>query len=190
GRHEEIAKKIAFIASTPSAMEAMPGLAGRLADHGRRDIRNEAATAEPGASARAGETAAALVHVRGGAGSEPAHSLAPRGERAGPAEQLLRDLRINRIFEGSTEIMRQMIAREAVDAHLSVAGDLMDPSADSAAKARALAKAGGFYASWLPGLVVGEGQRPGAFGEFGPLAGHLRFTERAARRLARSTFYG
>ncbi len=83
-----------------------------------------------------------------------------------------------------------MIAREAVDAHLSVAGDLIDPSADGAAKARALARAGGFYASWLPGLVVGEGQRPGAFGEFGPLAGHLRFTERAARRLARSTFYG
>src|SRR5690606_31126562 len=190
GRHEEIAKKIAFIASTTYAMEAMLELAGRLADDGRRDIRIEAAIAKLWASERAWEIADELVQIRGGRGYETADSLAARGERGVPAEQLLRDLRINRIFEGSTEIMHLMIAREAVDAHLSVAGDLIDPSADSAAKARALAKAGGFYASWLPGLVVGEGQRPGAFGEFGPLAGHLRFTERAARRLARSTFYG
>ncbi|MFW5416062.1 acyl-CoA dehydrogenase family protein [Nocardiopsis sp. CNT-189] len=190
GRHEEIAKKIAFIASTAYAMEAMVELAGRLADDGRRDIRIEAAIAKLWASERAWEIADELVQIRGGRGYETADSLAARGERGVPAEQLLRDLRINRIFEGSTEIMHLMIAREAVDAHLSVAGDLIDPDADGAAKARALAKAGGFYASWLPGLVVGEGQRPGAFGGFGPLAGHLRFTERAARRLARSTFYG
>jgi hypothetical protein len=106
-----------------------------------------------------------------------------------PAEQVLRDLRINRIFEGSTEIMHLLIAREAVDAHLSVAGDIISPDADAAAKARAVADAGKFYARWLPTLTVGQGQLPTSFAEFGPLATHMRFAERSSRKLARATFY-
>ncbi|HWO68388.1 MAG TPA: acyl-CoA dehydrogenase, partial [Umezawaea sp.] len=77
----------------------------------------------------------------------------------------------------------------AVDAHLSVAGDIIDPDADRGRKAKAAAKAGGFYAKWLPTLVVGKGQVPGSFAEFGPLATHLRFVERSSRKLARHTFY-
>jgi hypothetical protein len=105
-------------------------------------------------------------------------------------EQVVRDLRINRIFEGSSEIMKLLIAREAVDAHLSAAGDLANPKADLRQKAKAAAGASGFYAKWLPQLVFGEGQRPTAFHEFGNLAKHLRFVERSSRKLARNTFYG
>src|SRR6185295_6710030 len=100
-----------------------------------------------------------------------------------------RDLRINRIFEGSTEIMHLAIAREAVDAHLSVAGDIIDPDAAVKQKAKAMGKAGGFYAKWLPTLTVGKGQLPNGYGEFGPLARHLRYVERSSRKLARETFY-
>ncbi|NYH52130.1 hypothetical protein HNR06_001719 [Nocardiopsis arvandica] len=190
GRHEEVAKKISYIAATTYAMEAMLDLASQMADDKRNDIRIEAAIAKLWASEHAYTIADELVQIRGGRGFETADSLAARGERGVPAEQLLRDLRINRIFEGSTEIMHLLIAREAVDAHLSVAGDIIDPEADRADKARALARASGFYARWLPTLAVGQGQVPSAFTGFGPLAAHLRYVERTCRRLARSTFYG
>ncbi|MBQ1081136.1 MULTISPECIES: acyl-CoA dehydrogenase family protein [unclassified Nocardiopsis] len=189
GRHEEVARKLSFITATSYAMEAVLDLTGRMADDGRHDIRIEAALAKLWTSEMAHRVADELVQVRGGRGYETAGSLAARGERGVPAEQVLRDLRINRIFEGSTEIMRLLIAREAVDAHLSVAGDLVDPDTSRSEKARAAVRASGFYARWLPTLVVGRGQVPSAFQEFGPLAAHLRFVERASRRLARSTFY-
>ena len=189
GEHEAVAGKVAFIAATAYGLEAMLDLATELADAGRTDIRIEAALAKLYGSEMAWLIADELVQIRGGRGYETAESLAARGERGVPAEQILRDLRINRIFEGSTEIMHLLIAREAVDTHLAVAGDIIDPEADPRSKARAAAKAGKFYARWLPTLVTGKGQLPTSFTEFGPLAKHLRYVERAGRRLARSTFY-
>jgi len=189
GEHEAVAGKVAFIAATAYGLEAMLDLATELADAGRTDIRIEAALAKLYGSEMAWLIADELVQIRGGRGYETAESLAARGERGVPAEQILRDLRINRIFEGSTEIMHLLIAREAVDTHLAVAGDIIDPEADPRSKARAAAKAGKFYARWLPTLVTGKGQLATSFTEFGPLAEHLRYVERAGRRLARSTFY-
>ncbi|WP_433608166.1 acyl-CoA dehydrogenase family protein [Prescottella agglutinans] len=190
GEHGAVAAKVSFIAATTFALEAVLELSGQMADEGRNDIRIEAALAKLWASEMACQIADDLVQIRGGRGYETAASLAARGERAVPAEQLMRDLRINRIFEGSSEIMRLLIAREAVDAHLSAAGDLADPKADLQHKAKAALGASGFYAKWLPHLVSGKGQLPNSYSEFGSLATHLRFVERSARKLARSTFYG
>lgn len=188
-KHEAVGAKISFIAATTFALEAVVDLSSQMADENRNDIRIEAALAKLYGSEMGWLIADELVQIRGGRGFETADSLAARGERAVPAEQLLRDMRINRIFEGSTEIMHLLIAREAVDAHLSVAGDLIDPDKTLADKGRAAAKAGGFYARWLPKLVAGPGQLPRTYQEFGMLAGHLRYVERTSRKLARSTFY-
>lgn len=188
-KHEAVGGKMAFMAATTFALEAVVDLSSQMADEDRNDIRIEAALAKLFGSEMAWQMADDLVQIRGGRGYETAASLAARGEKGIPAEQLLRDMRINRIFEGSTEIMHLLIAREAVDAHLSVAGELIDPEATFADKRKAALAAGGFYARWLPKLVAGAGQLPNAYAEFDNLAPHLRYVERTARKLARSTFY-
>ncbi len=191
GKHEAVAAQVADIAGLAFGIEAVLELSSVLADEKRNDIRIEAAIAKLYGSEMGWRVLDELVQIRGGRGFETAESLQRRGERPVPAEQFLRDMRINRIFEGSSEIMRLLIAREAVDEHLSVAGDIIDPDADLGDKAKAAAQATAFYARWLPTLVAGRGNTPTAYGdEFGSLAEHLRFVERASRRMARNTFAG
>src|SRR3954449_9975534 len=189
GKHDAVAQKNAFIAASAFGLEAMLDVASRLADDQTHDIRIEAAIAKLYGSELAWKVLDELIQVRGGRGYETAESLKARGEKPVPAEQALRDMRINRIFEGSTEIMHLLIAREAVDQHLKVAGDILEPETPLQDKARGAVAASAFYAKWLPKLVVGEGVKPHAYDEFGDLAHYLRYVERSSRRLARSTFY-
>src|SRR5512135_3558834 len=190
GVHDAIAQKLAFITATAFALEAVIDVSGRLADDKRSDIRIEAALAKLYGSEMSWRVVDELLQIRGGRGYETAESLKRRGERPIPVEQMFRDLRIQRVFEGSTEIMHLLIAREAVDHHLQVAGGLLEPGLPWSDKSKLAAKAGRFYATWFVGLTVGKGLIPTAYDEFGPLAKHLRFIERSARRLARTTFYG
>ena len=162
-----------------------------LADDDRNDIRIEAALVKLYGSEMAWQMADELMQIRGGRGYETADSLAARGEKAIGVEQLLRDLRINRIFEGSTEIMHLLIAREAVDQHLSVAGDIIDPDADLGRKA----KAGAARRRVLRPLAADARGRQGSDPRWVRASTarwpqHVRFVERASRRLARETFYG
>ncbi len=190
GEHDEVAQRIAFIAATAFGLEAMLDVASRLADEKRNDVRIEAALAKLYGSEMGWRVIDELMQVCGGRGFETAASLQARGLRGVPVEQVMRDMRVNRIFEGSTEIMHLIIAREAMDEHLRAAGDLMEPELPIDRKAKALGKAGAFYAGWYPKLAVGRGQAPRSYASYGELAGEMRFVERASRKLARSTFYG
>jgi alkylation response protein AidB-like acyl-CoA dehydrogenase len=189
-KHEVIGQRIADMAATGFAMDSVARLAAEMADRGGYDIRLEAAAAKEWNTVRAWELADQTLQIRGGRGYETESSLAGRGEAPIGVERMMRDLRINLIFEGSSEIMHLFMAREAVDKHLEVAGALIDPRRAAAEKRAALPGVAAFYARWYPmlwlrGLVV-----PGRFGEFGALARHLRFVERSARRLARASFHG
>ena len=188
GTHDPVAQKLAFLAGTAFGLDALVDVSSRLADDKRNDFRVEAALAKLYASEMGWQAVDTMIQIRGGRGYETAESLKARGEKPIPAEQMLRDMRINRIFEGSTEIMHLLIAREALDQHLAVAGDILDPKTAMNDKAKAAVGAAKFYAGYLPTLVTGEGQKPKGYEpEFGPLAKHLRYVERHSRKLARST---
>jgi len=187
GKHDAVAQKVAFIAATAFGLEAMLDVSSRLADDKKSDIRIEAAIAKLYGSEMGWKVVDELMQIRGGRGFETAESLKARGEKPIPTEQLMRDMRINRIFEGSTEIMHLLIAREALDKHLEVAGDIIEGDGDLKEKAKLVPQAAKFYASYVPSLLFGEGRKPGSFEEFGPLAEHVRFVERSSRKLARTT---
>jgi alkylation response protein AidB-like acyl-CoA dehydrogenase len=189
GKHEAIAHKLGAMAATAFAMEAVADLASDMADRSGYDIRLEAAAAKEWNTVAAWNIVDDALEIRGGRGYESERSLASRGEVPIGIERMMRDSRVNRIFEGSSEIMHLFMAREAVDKHLEIAGALIAPHERSMAKLAAAARSFRFYAAWFPRLFIG-GRGRKRFRAFGPLAFHVRFIERTSRRLARSIFYG
>src|SRR5881296_3038661 len=189
-RHEAIAHRIADMAATTFAMDSVSKLASAMADRGGYDIRLEAAAAKEWNTVRAWEIADATLQIRGGRGYETESSLKGRGEYPIPVERVMRDVRINLIFEGSSEIMHLFMAREAVDKHLQVAGAFIDPKKSAGEKFAVVPKILAYYVQWYPPLWLrGLGTRF-RYGDWGRLAPHVRAVDRGCRKLARESFHG
>jgi alkylation response protein AidB-like acyl-CoA dehydrogenase len=183
GHHEAVANKLATIAADIFAVESLTWLTSALADRGELDIRLEAALAKLFCSVALWRTADEALQVRGGRGYETAASLAGRGELPMPMERLLRDARINTIIEGTSEIMRLFIAREALDPHLKVAG------ASATSDRVDYLGAGKFYATWYPKLYWPNLNLDDQFPITNSLRTHSHALARGSRRLARDLFH-
>ena len=188
GKHEAVAQKLARMTAYTFAMEAIGELATALYEKGGYDIRLEAAIAKLYNTEAGWRIIDDTLQIRGGRGYEMAESLARRGEPAIPIERAMRDFRINLIFEGSSEIMRLFIAREAVDYHFKLAFNIVNPESTMKEKLAAMVDATPFYLTWYPSrwLNMAKLRR---YGEFGKLARHLRYIERTTRHLGRSIFH-
>src|SRR6266699_1079727 len=188
GQHAAIAGKIAEMAGNVFAMEAMTFLTSSLLDRKAGDLRIETAMCKMWATETTWRIADDAMQVRGGRGYETAQSLAGRGEPPIAVERFLRDCRVNTIFEGSSEIMRLFIAREALDPHLKVGGAIFNTQLPMSDRAKAVFTSGKFYAGWYPRQWM-----PNGAGKIDnlheTLHGHVNYAARTSKRLARGLFH-
>jgi alkylation response protein AidB-like acyl-CoA dehydrogenase len=188
GRHEAIAHKVGRMAAQTFAMEAMVELVSAWVDKGGYDIRLEAAMTKTYCTEAGWQIVDDALQIRGGAGYETAASLAARGQKPMPIERAMRDFRIFRIFEGSSEITHLAAAREAVDYHMKTAFDVINPKATREQRKAAFLRSARFYPKWYATRLLSTANRRG-YAEFGPLAGQLRYIEHTSARLGREIFH-
>ena len=103
--HFEITqRKLARFAADTYAADSMLGVLASLADNSSADFSLEAACAKVFASELIWDAADEMVQIAGGRGFVKPY----------PYERLLRDARINRIFEGANEVLRLFIALNGI----------------------------------------------------------------------------
>src|SRR5438067_8918713 len=168
-------------------MEAMKFHTSSLLDRKSGDLRIETAMCKMWATEATWHIADEAMQVRGDRGYETAQSLAARGEQPIAVERFVRDCRVNTIFDGSTEIMRLFIAREALDPHLKVGGAIFNTQLPTSERAKAVFSSGKFYAGWYPRQWI-----PNGAGNIDNLREVLQrqvdYAARTSKRLARGLF--
>jgi hypothetical protein len=176
------------MAAETFAMESVTWLSSAMADQGKMDIRLEAAMSKLFCTELFWRIADEMVQIRGGRGFESADSLRGRGEEPVPAERILRDARINTIIEGSSEIMRLFIAREAMDTHVQLILGILKPGLSLGERLQAIGKAIRFYPFWYPSQWIYFSRPKRGPGLSRKLRRHLSFVDQTAHRLARTLF--
>jgi alkylation response protein AidB-like acyl-CoA dehydrogenase len=188
GKHEAGSKKIAFIAASTFAMEAVTYLTSHMADDPKVDIRIEAAMAKLFCSELSWKVIDETMQFRGGRGYEKASSLKARGEKGYPIERMMRDTRINRIIEGTTDIMKLFLAREAMDPHLKVAAEILKKNVSMEKKLHAGVKLAAFYGKWYPTQWLNSSLWA-SHTDLGELSKHFSYVETTSHKLARTIFH-
>lgn len=191
GEHQVIAKKVANFAADTFAMQSILTIACSFADRKNADVRLEAAAAKYFCTERAWADSDDLLQAIGGRGFETATSMYNRGEYPYMIERALRDSRVGRIFEGSSEIMQLIMAREAMDTHLSLMMPILMPKKKDKEKSlisRVLTAvkfyAGWYPKTWMPASVDFKVSQLG-----GANRGHLAFAAKTCKKLARKMFH-
>jgi hypothetical protein len=179
GKHQMITDKLARMAADTYAMEAMVELCANLVDRKNCDIRVESAMSKMWATEAYWTIVDNAMQMKSGRAYETDESLVARGEKPDGIERMFRDARINLIFEGSSEIMRLILAREALDPHLKVAGDVLNSKLPWSRRIKAAVKAGLHYAWWYPKQWIPT-YHPNK---------HSRYVRNTSKKLARTLFH-
>ncbi len=189
GKHEAVAAKIASMSATTFAMESMHLLTAAMADGKKTDIRLEAAIAKLFCTEASWRIIDATIQIRGGRGYESASSLKARGEKPWAVERLMRDCRINTIIEGTSQIMRLFIAREALDSHIRRIFPILDSKTSFLNKIKLVFQTTAHYAMWYPSQWLYGNRVPRDTAIPAKLRRHFDYADKTAHRLARSLFH-
>ncbi len=117
GEHNLIGEKLCRAAAYTLALDAVLAFCGAWANK-KGDLRLESAAAKIIGSEWYWEVVNDLFQVRGGRGFMTVESQRKSGELGIPVMRMLRDARINLVWEGTSEILRIWMAREALSPYI------------------------------------------------------------------------
>lgn len=181
GEHTLMGDKICRAAAYALALEAVMAFCGAWANK-KGDLRLESAAAKIIGSEWYWAVVNDLFQIRGGRGFMTVESQRKFSERGIPAMRMLRDARINLVWEGTSEILRVWMARESLAPYIEQGIGFLKGTRSAKIEAPL------YYArmalrSCLPALRAGH-----ASARFGQdYAPWVRLIESSARRLTRST---
>lgn len=181
GEHTLIGEKLCRAAAYTLALEAVMAFCGAWADK-MGDLRLESAGAKILGSEWYWESVNDLFQMRGGRGFMTVESQRKSGETVIPVMRMLRDARINLVWEGTSEILRVWMAREALAPYIEQGLALLQGPASSRITApwyfARMACRGAIPFLWSGARAGTLGQTHGRW---------VRVIEAAARRLTRAT---
>jgi hypothetical protein len=181
GEHTLIGEKLCRAAAYTLALDAVMAYCGAWANK-KGDLRLESAAAKIIGSEWYWEVVNDLFQVRAGRGFMTVESQRKSGELGIPVMRMLRDARINLVWEGTSEILRIWMAREALSPYIEqgiafLQGSPSDKIAAPLYYARMALR------SCLP--FLNPQRNSGMFGM--DYARWVRFIESSSRSLTRST---